>query len=86
MPNLPQPYSMKDWRQTAIGFDNYVYDWKSKGEYRPFIWADNAARNNQGKSFGLYTAIGDVREGPEINNGENHEAIGALGSIIGANR
>lgn len=84
MPNLPQPYSMKDWRQTAIGFDNYVYDWKSKGEYRPFIWADNAARNNQGKSFGLYTAIGDVREGPEINNGENHEAIGALGSIIGA--
>lgn len=84
MPNEPAPYKMKDWRQTAKDFDAYVYDWNAKGEFRPFIWEDNTQRNAAQKTFGLYTAIGDVREGPKINNGENHEAIGAIGSIISA--
>ena len=33
-------------------------------------------------TFGLFTALGDVREGAKINNGENHEALGSLGSLV----
>lgn len=84
MPNHPKPYKMKDWKATAIGFDEYIFDWKQQGSYRPFIWLDKAGRNFKQNTFGLYTAIGDVREGPHINAGENHEGIGAFGSIIGA--
>ncbi len=84
MPNLPKPYMLKDWRKTALDFDRYVYDFSAKGPFRPFIWEDKTGRNFPETTFGLFTAIGDVREGPAVNNGENHEALGALGSIVGA--
>jgi hypothetical protein len=84
MPNLPKPYHLKDWQKTALDFDRYVYDFNAKGDYRPFIWMDSTNRNGGGPTFGLYTATGDVRNGPKINHGENHEALGALGSILGA--
>lgn len=84
MPNQPRPYKMKDWRQTALGFDKYTFDYSQKGKFLPFIWDDNQNRNFKSPTFGMYTAIGDVREGPKINNGENHEALGAMGAILGA--
>nr|MBP6796249.1 hypothetical protein [Saprospiraceae bacterium] len=84
MPNHPKPYAYKDWRQTAIDFDKYVFDFNQKGEYLPLIWLDGAKRNFPDTTFGFYTAIGDIRMGPKVNNGENHEALGALGSVLGA--
>lgn len=84
MPSLPQPYEMKDWHQTTVDFDKYVYDFSAKGQYLPLIWIDSTKKNFNQNTYGLFTAIGDVREGPEINQGQNHEAIGALGSIISA--
>ena len=84
MPNMPMPYMMKDWKKTTIDFDAYAYDWKQTGPFMPLIWIDTMKRNFPQNTYGLYTALGDVREGPKVNDGENHEAIGALGSIIGA--
>ncbi len=84
MPNQPKPFKMKDWKQTTIDYDKYVYDFSQKGDYLPLIWTENSGRNFKEQTFGIYTAIGDVREGPKKNNGENHEALGAMGSIIGA--
>ncbi|MCC6461761.1 MAG: hypothetical protein IT260_14900 [Saprospiraceae bacterium] len=84
MPRHPKPYVLKDWKQTALGFDRYVYDFKQKGPLLPLIWEDRAGRNFKEPTFGIYTAIGDVREGSAVNNGENHEALGALGSVLGA--
>ena len=34
--------------------------------------------------FGLYTAIGDVRQGPDNNGGEFHEALNSMAAILGA--
>lgn len=84
MPNHPRPYAYKDWRQTAIEFDRYVFDFNQQGQYLPLIWLDGAKRNFPDTTFGFYTAIGDIRMGPNVNNGENHEALGALGSVLGA--
>ncbi len=84
MPDMPTPYKMKDWKQIAVDFDQYVYDFDQRGQYLPLIWIDSSKRNFSQNTFGIYTAIGDIREGPLVNNGENHEAIGALGSIFGA--
>lgn len=84
MPNHPQPYKMIDWHDKAINFDNIIFNHKAKGEYLPFIWLDNAKRNFNQATFGLYTVIGDVRQGPEVNNGEFHEAINSLGAILSA--
>lgn len=85
MSRNPQPWRWKDWAQTARDFDRIAFNYKESGPFFPIIWDDPNARNgfDQG-TFGLYTALGDVREGPDINNGENHEAIGAFGALIGA--
>ena len=84
MPNHPKPYKYKDWKQTALDFDQTVFDFNQKGAYWPIVWLDKKGRNFTSTTFGLYTAMGDVRMGPAINNGENHEALGALGAVLGA--
>lgn len=84
MPNQPSPYRYRDWEQTALAFDDYVFDFQPDGDQKPMIWWDNAGRNFPSKTFGFYTAFGDVRFGPQVNNGENHEALAALGAVLGA--
>ena len=84
MPNHPKPYAFKDWKQATLDFDRLAFDTKQKGESWPLIWFDKAGRNFPDSTFGLYTAMGDVRMGPAVNNGENHEALGALGAVLGA--
>ncbi len=84
MPNLPEPYQLKDWRQTALDFDRFAFDFEAEGPFLPLIWLDSTGHNFDQTTFGLYTAIGDVREGPSANNGQNHEALGAQGAVLGA--
>ncbi len=84
MPNHPKPYVFKDWKKTALDFDKYAFDFSQKGDFLPLIWWDKMGRNFPETTFGMYTALGDVRMGPKINNGENHEALGALGAVLGA--
>ncbi len=84
MPNLPEPYKMLDWQEVAINFDQYVFNHDLRGDYLPFIWLDNSQRNFQQQTFGLFTAIGDVRQGEDVHNGEFHEAINSLAALMSA--
>ncbi|GAB4487951.1 MAG: hypothetical protein OHK0019_03620 [Saprospiraceae bacterium] len=84
MPNHPKPYAFRDWKKTALEFDRYVFDFSQKGEFLPLIWWDKTGRNFPETTFGIYTALGDIRMGEKVNNGENHEALGALGAVLGA--
>jgi hypothetical protein len=84
MPNHPKPYAFKDWQKTTKEFDEYIFDFTQKGKNLPFIWLDTMHRNFPETTFGLYTALGDIRMGGKVNNGENHEALGALGAVLGA--
>lgn len=81
MPDMPSPYMMKDWDETAKGFYPYVFDFGAEGDHRPFIWMDSSGRNIDQPTFGIYTAVGDVRQGPEVNNGEAHEGLCILGIL-----
>lgn len=84
MPNHPTPYKMLDWREKALNFDETIFNYSITGEYQPFIWLDSTQRNIAQTTFGLYTVIGDVRQGEHINNGEFHEAINSMGALLGA--
>src|SRR5258708_17773205 len=83
MPDQPRPYKMTDWYERAHNFDQYVFNVDLKGEYLPFIWIDDAKRNLPQKTFGMYTAIGDIRQGQKGNK-EFHEALCTMGSLLGA--
>ena len=84
MPNIPQPYDMLDWKEKARQFDDYVFDFNSKLPAGPMIWLDNNQRNLPQQTFGLFTAVHDVRQGPNVNNGEFHESLNSLAAILGA--
>jgi hypothetical protein len=83
MPDQPKPYKMTDWYEKAHNFDQYVYNVDLKGDYLPFIWIDDSKRNFFQNTFGMYTVIGDVRQGP-MGNKEFHEALCTMGSLLGA--
>lgn len=84
MPDIPQSYQMIDWKQKARDFDRFVFDWNNKSQTGPLIWLDNAHRNIDQTTFGLYTAINDIRQGPKANHGEFHESLNSLAAVLGA--
>jgi hypothetical protein len=83
MPAMPQPYKMLDWHEKALSFDKVVYDFQQTDVYRRFIWLDDSQHNLPQQTYGIYTVIGDVRQGPGRNT-EFHEAVCSLGSLMGA--
>ena len=84
MPNAPQPYKIIDWKQKAIDYDAYVFDFNPSVPAGSMIWLDNSQRNLPQITFGLYTAINDCRQGATNNNGEFHESLNSLSAILGA--
>jgi len=84
MPNTPQPYKIIDWKQKAKEYDAYVFDFNPNVPAGSMIWLDNSQRNLPQITFGLYTAINDVRQGPAHNDGEFHESLNSLSAILGA--
>lgn len=83
MPDQPEPYKMLAWKEKALNYDQYVFNSDLKGDYLPFIWFDSAHRNFDQTTFGLFTVIGDVRQGKNGNK-EFHEALNSLGAIMSA--
>lgn len=84
MPDMPGSYKMLDWEAKAKAFDSFVFDWNNKSEVGSMIWLDDNRRNIDQPTFGLYTAVKDVRQGKNANNGEFHESLNSLAALLGA--
>jgi len=82
MPDIPQPLNIIDWRMKTMQFDSIIFNLNNKDSYGSLIWLDSSRRNINQVTFGLYTVLGDVRQGPKKNNGEFHEALTSLSSLI----
>jgi len=83
MPDQPEPFKMTDWYEKALNYDQYVFNPNLVGEHLPFLWIDSAQRNIKQNTFGIYTVIGDVRQGSNGSK-EFHEAICSMGSLLSA--
>ncbi|WP_407427408.1 hypothetical protein [Arcticibacter sp.] len=84
MPNLPKPLMIIDWKDMALRFDKLVYDFDAQEKYWPMVWIDSTGRNFDQPTLGMYTAIGDVRQGLSNHEGMFHEAMANMGSVLGA--
>jgi hypothetical protein len=84
MPNLPRPLEIIDYRKLALQFDSTVFDFNATGKFWPLVWMDRSNKNFSQPVVGLYTAIGDVRQGPANNKGMFHEALATMGAVMGA--
>lgn len=83
MPAKPNPYKMLDWKKKARDFDAYVFDRNPEVKGNRLMWTDSAGRNNGQVTFGMYTAVNDVRQGEKHNNGEFHESLNTIAALIG---
>ena len=84
MANVPQPFKIIDFEKLAKDFDKTVYDFNQGGEYWPLIWMDSSRKNFDQPVAGIYTAIGDVRQGPKNNKAMFHESLATMGAVLGA--
>lgn len=82
MPNIPQPFRMRDWRQVARDYDSLVFDLNAKGEYFPLVWIDRSRVNFDEDTFGLYVTMADPRCGPHVNDGQYHDAINDIPAVL----
>lgn len=84
MSAIPEPFQIIDYKQLAESFDQTVFNWSATGTSWPVIWQDNTQKNFPQATFGLYTAIGDVRQGPNVESGMVHEAMAGMGAVLSA--
>ena len=83
MADMPQPYGIIDYNKMAKDFDATVFDFNAKGKFWPMVWIDKSQKNFPQDVVGMYTAVGDVRQG-ENNKGMFHEALASMGATLGA--
>jgi hypothetical protein len=83
MADIPQPLLIIDYKKLALRFDSTVFDFNAKGKYWPMVWLDSSKKNFPQTVVGLYTALGDVRQGTN-NKGMFHEALATMGAALGA--
>lgn len=84
MSNCPKPLQIIDFRKLALRFDSVVYDTNIHDKFWPLMWQDSTRKNFSQPIMAMYTAIGDVRQGPQNNKGMFHEALANMGSVLGA--
>jgi hypothetical protein len=78
MPNQPNPYNVRDWKQVALQYDSFIYDVQKTGQYLPLCFLGPAGQNYpQNPSFRLHTYVG-------TNAPLGNEAINVLPSLVGA--
>ena len=78
MPNLPQPYQMRNWKNVALGYDSLVFDLSRTGQYLPLVWLKtNTVNYPNHSSFGLNTVVGTTVP-------LSTEAINAIPAVVGA--
>jgi len=84
MANVPQPLKIIDYKALAQQFDRTVYNFHASGKYWPLVWIDSSGRNFSQATVGMYTAMGDIRQGPAHYKGIFHEAVANMGAVLGA--
>ncbi|MGA2916291.1 MAG: hypothetical protein ABSE89_09730 [Sedimentisphaerales bacterium] len=86
MPNMPVPYLMRDWKQVARDYDEYVFSFTRTTSSEdlwwqtyPIVWWDTQWKNYSWNTFGMPSYIGH----PSMHSGGSHEAINCLGAVLG---
>ncbi|MEO5582525.1 MAG: LamG-like jellyroll fold domain-containing protein, partial [Saprospiraceae bacterium] len=78
MPDQPNPYNLRNWKQVARQYDSMVYDVTKTGTYLPLLSIGNSGINYpENKTIKMHTYVG-------TNSPNGSEAINVLPSLVGA--
>lgn len=78
MPNMPQPYEMRDWNAVARNYDSLAFNLQASGQYLPLSTIIYNTVNYPGHpTFGLQSYVGS-------NSLPGREAVNLIPAVIGA--
>ncbi|MBI3578642.1 MAG: laminin G, partial [Ignavibacteriales bacterium] len=78
MPNLPTPYTMRDWKRVALSYDSLAFDLTKAGTYFPLAWTNSNTINYPAhSSVGIHSYVG-------TNASNASEAINVLPAVTSA--
>ncbi|HYG40454.1 MAG TPA: LamG-like jellyroll fold domain-containing protein [Cytophagales bacterium] len=78
MPDLPSPYEMRNWKEVAVKYDEFIYSLDKTGEYLPLIGLKaNGTNYSTLQPILLQTYVGS-------NSANQAEAINIIPSLVGA--
>jgi len=78
MPDLPQPYEMRDWKTVAKNYDSLVFDLETSGQYFPLASIfTNTTNYPEHDALAIQSYVG-------TNNLPGKEAINVLTAVVGA--
>lgn len=80
MPDIPAPYSIRDWKQVALDYDNYIFDYSKSGTYLPLIRFGTQGQFNYSDVTPVFM---DTYVGTKYH-GSQAEGINILPAIVGA--
>jgi hypothetical protein len=78
-PDAPSPSASFDWRQRAIDYDSFVYDWSRPGRFPTIAW-DRTHHNMSTDTYKMPSYYGD----PRLATDGAQEALGQIASVVGA--
>jgi hypothetical protein len=78
-PGAPSPSASFDWRQRAVDYDSFVYDWSQPGRF-PTIARDHTHYNMRDDTYKMPSYYGDGR----LDTDGTQEALGEIASVVGA--
>ncbi|MEK0316505.1 S-layer homology domain-containing protein [Cohnella sp. 56] len=79
-PDSPSPYQYMDWKQRALDYDAYVFDWNKTGDHLPTIQWDKTHYNMSYDTIKMPAYLGDTR----LQADGEQEGINMLAAIAGA--
>lgn len=81
MPDLPQPFILRDWKKVAKDYDEIVFNFDRKGKNFPLIWNDHHRIANDVDGFAIPSFVGDFRQTKQSGG---HEGITSLAAVLGS--
>ncbi len=78
MPDMPQPYEMRNWKQVAKNYDSLVFDLEASGQYFPLASVfTNTTNYPDHDALAIQSYVG-------TNSLPGKEAINVLAAVVGA--
>ena len=78
MPDMPQPYEMRNWKQVAIHYDELIFDLEASGQYLPLATIfENTINYPDHPALAIQSYVG-------TNSPPGKEAINIIPAVVGA--
>lgn len=81
MPNIPEPFDMRDWKALTVAYDEFVFNFDATGEFLPIPWWDTTRYNFPRDVIGLPSYVGHF--GQTTTKAQAHEAITTMPAVLG---